>query len=36
VWDLPLEMTADEVEAPVAALQGRLEELLAAPSPQTD
>jgi hypothetical protein len=36
VWDLPVEMTTADVEAPVAALQGRLEALLAAPVPLSD
>jgi hypothetical protein len=36
VWDLPVEMTATEVEAPVAALQARLDELLASPAPLSD
>jgi hypothetical protein len=36
VWDLPAEMSAADVEAPAAALQGRLDELLAAPTPLSD
>jgi len=36
VWDLPLAMTADECEAPAAALRARLDTDLAAPRPLTD
>jgi hypothetical protein len=36
VWDLPLAMTAEECEAPAAALRSRLDELLAAPRALSD
>ena len=36
VWDLPHETDADAIEAPVAALRTRVEELLAEPRPLTD
>lgn len=35
VWDLPSEAAADSLEAPAAALRGRLDEALAAPRPLT-